>query len=399
MGKEKRIKEDYLLEIEDMRIRLGEAEETLSAIRRGEVDGLVVSGPEGEQVFTLKGAERSYRFFVEAMNEGAVTLSLDGAILYCNDRFSEMVETPCQKIIGDSIYRFVSSPEVFEPAFQKGKGERSKTETFLKRKENEPVPVSVSFNPMQEDQASGVCMVVTDLTDHMRKDDLLKESEQRLRQLSSKLLSAQEEERKRIAGDIHDSLGSSLSHIKMRMEAILEHVGQKGDSEITESLKSILPPIQESIEECRRLQMDLRPAMLDDLGISATLSWFCRRFQATYPRISVEQKITIKEEEMSGSLKTAIFRIIQEAVNNVAKHSNANSLSLFLTSGGKKIELAVADNGRGFRAEEILVQKRAGQGLGLESMRERVELSGGSFAIQSTKGEGTVIRASWPSRP
>jgi formate hydrogenlyase transcriptional activator len=123
MKKEEKTKKESLLEIEDLRIRLEEAEETLAMIRRGEVDGLVVSGPEGDQVFTLKGAESPYRFFVEAMNEGAVTLSSDGTILYCNDRFAEMVETPYQKIIGDSIYRFISSPDAFETAFQRGKRE------------------------------------------------------------------------------------------------------------------------------------------------------------------------------------------------------------------------------------------------------------------------------------
>ena len=164
--------------------------------------------------------------------------------------------------------------------------------------------------------------IVTDLTEHMRADKALKESEEQLKNLASKLLAAHEVERKRIAGDIHDGLGSTLSQIKMKTEGVLEKVEKELGPDIAEPLKSIVPVVQESIDECRRLQMDLRPPMLDDLGILPTLSWFCRRFQTIYPSIRIEKKMEIKEDEVPDSLKTVIFRITQEAMNNVAKHSS-----------------------------------------------------------------------------
>jgi PAS domain S-box-containing protein len=187
MERDKKAAREFILQIEDLRLRLDEAEETLSAIRRGEVDGLVVSGPKGDQVFTLKGAERPYRFFVEAMMEGAVTLSLDGTILYCNSRFAKMVETPYQKIVGSSVYQFVSSLDAFGLAFQKGKTERSKTQVLLKTKHNEPMHVSVSFNPMQEDEVPGICMVVSDLTEHVRQNELLQERATELEKAKDRL--------------------------------------------------------------------------------------------------------------------------------------------------------------------------------------------------------------------
>jgi signal transduction histidine kinase len=98
-------------------------------------------------------------------------------------------------------------------------------------------------------------------------------------------------------------------------------------------------------------------------------------------------------------LKTVIFRVSHEAMNNAAKYSKANLISLFLNGEGKKIEFAITDNGIGFNVEEMLAKERSHRGLGLESMRERTELSGGSFTIQSAQGQGTVIRASWPTRP
>jgi signal transduction histidine kinase len=143
--------------------------------------------------------------------------------------------------------------------------------------------------------------------------------------------------------------------------------------------------------------MDLRPSMLDDLGLLATLSWFCRRFQTIYSWIRIEQKIDIKEDEVPDSLKTTIFRITQEAMNNAAKHGKPRLISLSLNGEGKTIELVIKDNGTGFDIEEMLAKKRSSQGLGLESMRERTELSGGSFIIESARDKGTVIRTSWPT--
>jgi len=392
MNDDAKTKEELLFEIEDLRIRLEEAEETLRAIRGGEVDGLVVSGPEGDRLFLLKGAGDAYRVFVEAMNEGAVTLSHDGTILYCNDRFAGMIETDYEKVIGHSIYQFIASIDVFESAFERGKRGKEKVEVLLKRKDKEPLPVYFSLNPLLEDEVPAICVVVMDL-------ETLKESEKQLKYLASRLLAAHEDERKRIAGDIHDGLGSTLSQIKMKTEGILEKVEKELGPDIAEPMKSIIPIIQESMDECRRLQMDLRPPMLDDLGILATLSWFCRRFQTIYPGIRIEQKINIKEDEVPNLLKTVIFRITQEAMNNVAKYSRANLLSLSLNGEGKNIELAITDNGIGFNVEEMLAKERSRRGMGLESMRERAELSGGSFTIQSAQGKGTVIRASWPAPP
>jgi PAS domain S-box-containing protein len=387
--KDKKIKKESLLEIEDLRIRLEEAEETLVAIRRGEVDGLVVVGPGGDQVFTLKGAERSYRFFVEAMNEGAVTLSSDGTVLYCNDRFAEIVETPYQKIIGDSIYHFVSSPDAFETAFQKGKAERSKTETFLKRKNNDLVPVSLSFNPMQEEEVPGVCMVVTDLTEHMHKDEVLKESETRLKDLSSKLLAAQEEERNRIAHEIHDALGSLLGGLRFKAENLLGQIGKNNDME------DLIRFIQMASDEARRIQSALHPPLLDDLGILATISWFSREFQKTYSGIRIENQINIQENDIPDPVKIVIYRIAQEALNNIAKHSKADLVHFSLRKIDK-IELLIRDNGQGFKLDEKLSLDGSRRGIGLSSMKERTELSGGSFEIESSVGKGTIVRATWP---
>ena len=222
----------------------------------------------------------------------------------------------------------------------------------------------------------------------------LEEANKALRQLSIRLLSAHEEERKRVAGELHDTIGSCLSGIKFKVESALEEI-TKTPKAATESLSTIVPVIQDAIEECRRIQMDLRPSMLDDLGLLPTLSWFFRRFQTIYSGIRVEQEMTIEESEMPNPLKIVVYRVIQEAMNNIAKHSKANLVRLSLRKVYDCMELILRDNGQGFNPQKTLFQPNSKKGLGLTSMRERTELAGGSFAIESAEGKGTVIRASW----
>jgi len=226
-----------------------------------------------------------------------------------------------------------------------------------------------------------------------RTEELAKANET-LRQLSLQLLSAQEEERKRIAGEIHDTIGACLSAIKFKVESVFQGITKTPNAPV-ESLGAIIPVIQEGVEECRRIQMDLRPSMLDDLGLLPTLSWFCRRFQTIYSGIRVDQEVTIEESEVPISLKIVIYRVTQEAMNNSAKHSKANRLRLCLLKMDGRVNLMVEDNGRGFDLEKVLGSENTNRGLGLTNMRERIELSGGSFEIESAKGKGTVVRAWW----
>jgi PAS domain S-box-containing protein len=390
MKKDTKRKDKDLLQVEDLRMRLEEAEETLRAIREGEVDALVVSGPQGDQVYTLKGAEQPYRVFIETMNDGAVTLGPDGTILYCNGRFAELLLRPIENVIGSEIYRFIAPTDTpsFESVLQRGRQGNSQGEICLERGDGQLNPVHLSLCPLESDDVPCICMVAMDLTERKRAEQQLRESGERLRYLSTQLLIAQENERKLVANEIHDSLGSSLGAIKFRMEQVLQK-GGIGDPE------NIIPSIQKVIEESRRIQMALRPSTLDDLGILPTLNWFCREFQKTYSSIHIKTQINIEEKDVLDHLKTVIYRICQEAFNNIAKHSKAKVATLSLRKTDK-IELVIEDNGRGFDLEEKLFAENPDRGLGLTSMRERAEILGGSFAVESIQGSGTTIRVSWP---
>jgi PAS domain S-box-containing protein len=222
----------------------------------------------------------------------------------------------------------------------------------------------------------------------------LRESEQRLRRLSAELLNAQEKERKLVAREIHDSIGASLAATKFKVESALAQISAD-NPQTKELLESVLPIIQETVNEARRIQMNLRPSILDDLGILATIGWFCRQFESTYSAIRVRQEINIEEHEVSDSLKTVIFRVLQEAMNNIAKHSKASQVLLALRKTDQAIRLVIGDNGHGFMIGDTLSRQRSSRGLGLDSMRERTELAGGTFTIKSTDS-GTIIQASWP---
>lgn len=576
MEMDPRAREELLAENEDLRKRLDEAEETLRAIHEGEVDALVLSSSRGDVVFALNGAEHPYRVFVEAMNEGAATLDPEGTVLYCNNRFAELLELPLETVIGAPIRRFIPPADRsgFESAFRGGREQKTTADISLSREGRELIPVHLSFNRLHGQDMPVVCMVAMDLTEHKRLEEVLRqlnvrlekrvqartaelvkvnealraeiverrrteealqksqallnavmentvdpvyvkdresrilmcnpalervagrtaaeiigktdseyyddpvtgqtlrendllvmesgrgqtteetvvtpdgyrtflsskapyrdgsgdiigvigishditgrkraeeelrrsrdelemrvqdrtakleEANRMLRGLSLRLLSAQEEERKRIAGEIHDTLGSSLSGVKFKVANVLGQIG-KG-SNVEECLNGVLQVIQESIEECRRIQQDLRPSILDDLGLLATLSWFCRRYQAIYTGINVELDHALEESDIPGPLKIVIFRVMQEGMNNIAKHSKATLARLAMRKTDGRIELHLEDNGQGFDVKQA---QGAGRGLGLTSMKERVELSGGSFAIESAAGKGTTLRASWP---
>jgi len=239
----------------------------------------------------------------------------------------------------------------------------------------------------------------TDITDRklaetkrLEAQEELAKANERLRCLSNHLLTVQEEEKRRIALEVHDGFASSLSAIKYRLQDIPLGLRKKYN------LEELTNELEVAIGEARRIQMFLRPPVLDDLGIAPALNWLCREFQKSYPHINIEKTFQLEENKILDSIKIAIFRITQEALNNIAWHSKANSVSLSLSK--KKIGsvyLMIQDNGQGFDLERFLPRGNPQWGLGLSGMKERAALSGGSFHIQSESGKGTTIRVSWPS--
>ena len=371
---------------------------------KGEVEFLVFSL---EDVTERKRAEEAVRTaslyarsLIEASLDPLVTISKDGKIMDVNSATEEATGLSRNHLIGSDFSDYFTEPEKAREGYKEVFSKGSARDYPLVIQHTSGRITDVLYNATlyrnEAGEIKGIFAAARDITERKRAEEALRESENRLRLLSSQLLAVQENERKRISREIHDSIGQSLTVIKFRVESIIHEMGLSRIQKMSKPLEALIPVVQGAIEEARRIQLALRPSMLDDLGILATITWLCREFQTTFPSVYIETQIEIQEDEVPNPLKTVIYRILQEAMNNISKHSKAYLVSLSLRKKGNKIELAIQDNGRGFDVEEALSVAGPGRGLGLTSMRERTELSGGSFAMESTRGKGTIIRANWP---
>lgn len=234
----------------------------------------------------------------------------------------------------------------------------------------------------------------------------LKDSQECRQSLLRDIFTTQEKERKRIACELHDSIGQSLGAAKFKIEELLidkEHVIKDDDYN---QFNNLVELIKNAVQEVRNIAMDLRPAMLDDLGVMATLKWFCREYENTYTLVKVDLSLNIDESIISDENKVVIFRIVQEAMNNIAKHASATKIILNLNKSKSGLRLYINDNGCGFGTNLSVnninkINNSANQlrcSYGLSSMRERAESTNGKFTIESTPGNGTSVIVSWKNK-
>ena len=217
-------------------------------------------------------------------------------------------------------------------------------------------------------------------------------------ELSHRVLLAQEAERMRIALELHDGVGQSLTVIKYLVEDFISAQASTGDSTRgeavdTSELERVVRRIQGAIEEVRRTALNLRPVMLDDLGLLCAIEWLHRETANICPDLVIESDISMSEDEVPEPLKLVIFRLIQEGLNNVTKHARASHAYITLERQEACLRLAIVDNGRGFQLPERM---DTSPGLGLVNMQQRVALSGGKISIAPNPGEGTAVTVVWP---
>jgi len=218
-------------------------------------------------------------------------------------------------------------------------------------------------------------------------------------QVQTLLVACQEAERRRIAADLHDSIGSSLCTARFKLEDAVGQLQELAPHVPLALLTEIASDIGRTMEDVRRIAMDLRPSILDDLGIVATIGWLTREFENSHKNVRVVKQVDVQEQDVPKSLKTTIFRILQEALNNAIKHSGAGQLSVRLHRDAEELRLVIADNGKGFSLSEARMRAHLGPSFGIASMHQRASSSGGSLAIRSSPGAGTTVCSSWPRVP
>ncbi|MCF8083750.1 MAG: response regulator [Deltaproteobacteria bacterium] len=224
---------------------------------------------------------------------------------------------------------------------------------------------------------------------------LLKERKNELKKLSKKLLSVQEKERQHIARELHDSIGGTLTAVKYALEEKLYFQNNGSPSQGT-PLEEIISWVKKALNETRTICTDLRPDVLDDLGLLAAIQTLFRRCQQVCEGLEITGEMSVAEEDVPQELRIAVYRILQEALNNVAKHSEATHVAVRLTENGDGLELFIQDNGNGFEVPDPAREQRRNEGMGLGSMRDRTELFSGQFALHSQPRQGTTIRCFWP---
>jgi PAS domain S-box-containing protein len=368
----------------------------------------------------LRHSEEHFRLSFDQSPIGAVLTGLDYRLNRVNKAYCRMLGYSEEELLS---LRFtdITHPDDLENniALQEklatGEIDYFRIEKRYIRKNGSIIWVSISVRMVRDAGGSPIhfMALAEDITDHKQMEEALLKSHDKLelrvqertaelekaneelRQIPSKLIAVQEEERKRLAAELHDSIGQTLAAVKFWVEVVLK-LGDGGDVRaVLNRLEQFIPILQRSIEETRCIYMGLRPSMLDSMGLLATLEWLRRECMGLYPEHHIELETGVAEKEIPETLKINIFRIVQEALNNAAKHSKAEWIDISLSRGAKGIELVISDDGVGMDLELIL-QANTARSLGLTSMRERAELSGGCFSIESTAGEGTTIRACWP---
>jgi signal transduction histidine kinase len=225
-------------------------------------------------------------------------------------------------------------------------------------------------------------------------EDALRLSRNELALLSQQLIQAQEKERRRIAQELHDSVGQSLSAIKYSLERAAELQRQNKHDDARPLLSRTIGRVRETITDIRSIAMDLRPSVLDDLGVASALGWLCREFAETYAQLDVRADISAADTDIPDRLVTTIFRCAQELLNNVARHSKAAHVSISLFRDSANITLAVWDDGIGLPHPDS--SGSFGRGYGIRNLRERAQMTGGRMSLGTDHRGGTCVRMDWP---
>jgi PAS domain S-box-containing protein len=358
-----------------------EAEQTLHAIRQGAVDAFVVEEPQGHRVYTLEGSDLPYSALVEGMQQGAAMLDSKGCIIYCNHSLAALLNVPREAIIGihlednlDAADRELCKKLLNETQFGPSQGEMR-----IRRADGTITSASISFRVLSEVKSS-IGVLVTDLTAHKQ-----------LAELAARLQGMQDEERRRIARELHDSVGQLLAAVGMNI-GIVRAQAHKLDDKGARAVNDNFMLVEQVTREIRTISHLLHPPLLDMAGLASAIRWYVDGFSER-SKIKVDLEIPADFGRLSSEIEIAVFRIVQECLTNIHRHSGSATAAIRIHQVGDQLIIQVSDSGKGIAPEKQreLSTSTLG-GVGFNGMRERLKLLGGKLEIQSGD-TGTVVSA------
>jgi PAS domain S-box-containing protein len=265
-------------------------------------------------------------------------------------------------------------------------------ESLLVSKTGSRIPIEYTFAPIQDDKehSTGVVLVFRDISRRKQAEAEIKTHESNLQRLSSQLINAQEAERGRLSRELHDEIGQALTAIKINLETIHKEFADRLTGDTRESYKETETLVDNILDQIHQISLDLRPSILDDLGLVPTLNWYVKRF-AQRMDIPVEFSSSKLINRLDPELETVVYRVVQEALTNVAKHARAKRVQVWLEEDAENLRVGIQDDGGGFDLEVMTERPPEKRGAGLLGIQERAMQMGGMAEVSSGVGEGTRI--------
>jgi PAS domain S-box-containing protein len=350
----------------------------------------------------LSQSEARMRGILDSAMDAIITVDESQRIVIFNEAAEKVFECPRGEALGASLSWFIP------PRYRDGHGEhiRRFAETGLSsrrmggqrivtglRRSGEEFPIEASISQTGEPGSRFFTVILRDVTERVRNEEALRASREEIRELALAASSAREQEKSRIARELHDELGQALTALKIDVGWLRERLADSAGG-VPEKLAAMQALLDSTVAAARRISADLRPLMLDDLGLVAASEWLVQNFTK---RTGVPCELDVGEGELDlpDPYSTAVFRVLQESLTNVARHAQATEVSVSIVRDDHGITLAIEDNGAGFAPAE----SRKPNSFGLLGLRERAQLLGGEITIDSAPGKGTRVRLRIPLEP
>src|ERR1700693_20249 len=331
----------------------------------------------------------------EQAPQAVALMGVDHRILRVNKEFSRVFGYSSQEALGQRISELIAGEEAREEeqkyADSVAQGRRVDAEGVRRRKDGSSLYVSMVRVPVRlPNRQVAIYAIYRDISEHKQAEAALRQTNERLQELSRRLFQVQEDERRHLARELHDQMGQALTAAKLNLQAA-QHLEERGL--IARKLDDGIAVLEALLQQARQISLDLRPPLLDDLGLAPALRW-CLDQQAQRADLRVEFFADPALERVDAAIETACFRLAQEALTNVVRHARAQTVSVELHRTPEALHLVVRDDGIGF---DVMTAEQ-GASLGLLGMRERVALLAGEMDCKSAPGRGTEIHAFFPVR-